>query len=93
MFICYIARARNNVVRPAAVPQMQTGPEALAAQVSQYKSRISSITQSPTAVQGTMRAQVPQPQLQQFSRGMNKSNVPFELFCPRRESDRNEKLR
>ena len=60
------ARARSNVVRPAVVPQMQTGPEALAAQVAQYKSTISSTTQSPSAEQGRVRAEVPQVQLQQF---------------------------
>ena len=65
----FLARARSNVVRPAAVPQMQTGPEALAAQVAQYKSTISSTTQSPTAGQGRVRAEVPQVQLQQFPGG------------------------
>lgn len=68
-FICclcvILARARNNVARPAVVPQMQTGPEALAAQVTQYKST----TVSPTSDQGIVRAQVPQPQLQQFPEG------------------------
>ena len=60
-----LAPARNDVVLPAVVPQMQTGPEALAAQVTQYKST----TLSPTTEQGTMRAEVPQPQLQQFPGG------------------------
>ena len=58
------------MVGPAVVPQIQTGPEALAAQVTQYKSTTaSSTTASPTAEQGIARAQVLQPQLQQFPGG------------------------
>ena len=43
---------------------MQTGPEALAAQVTQYKSTIPSTTLRPDAEQGAVRAEVPQPQQQ-----------------------------
>lgn len=70
-FSVFAAPARANVVvRPAAVPQMQTGPEALAAQMAQYKSTISSTTSSPTAEQGTARSDVSQPELQQFPGGI-----------------------
>ena len=63
----FSARARSNVVRP--VIPLQTGPEALAAQMAQYKSTISHTTQSPTAEQGNVRAEVPQLQLQQLPGG------------------------
>lgn len=87
--------ARSGVARPKpSVPQIPTRAEALAAQVTQYKSTGSPVevandvqggniapqsSNSGLSQPGVARAEVPQPQMQQVSSGESKIETSFQL--------------